>query len=115
MWTYIMTHWRGQFGLAKTFLLNGVTIFVLLNLVLYALYWSGVGVSQTVLYGWLVLVVAWAIWACVGSFRSGLRTAFDQMSGRARGVAGLLVAICVVAFVWFMARDLYHLLIPLPQ
>lgn len=111
MLTYIVAHWQGKFGLAKSFLLNGVAIFVLLNLVLYALYWFGVGVSQIVLYSWIVLVVVWAIWACVGTFRSGVRAAFDNTSGRARGVAGLLVAISVVAFVWFMARDLYHLLI----
>ena len=111
MWNYISAHWQGKLGLAKSFFLNGFLILALFLAVVPVLIFAGLRDSRLSIYIWVVLFLIWAIWACVGAFRSGLRNALDGMNGKARRAAGVLVMAIVVVFVWFTGNDLYHMFI----
>ena len=111
MWNYIVAHWQGKLGLAKSFLLNGVLILVLLFAVAAALSVAGLGGSQPAMYTYMVIFFVWAVWAGVGSFRSGLRNALDRMNGKLRRVGGVLVMGIVLLTAWGMGNDFYHMLV----
>jgi hypothetical protein len=116
MWTYILAHWRGQLGLLRSYLLNGVAIFVVLLLVSAAAleFLPRSGPEQIFIYAWLVLFTVWAVWACVGIFRCGVRYTFARQNGIVRRLGGLIAMATVIVYVWFVSQDLYHLfLMPL--
>lgn len=111
MWNYVVTHWQGKLGLVKSFFQNGLTALILFFAVAVALIIGGLPDSQPVNDIWLVLMLVWATWACVGAFRYRLYYALERVHGKVRRVGGVLVMVIVVVFAWFTAQDLYHLFI----
>jgi hypothetical protein len=111
MWNYISAHWQGRLGLSKSFFLNGVLVLFFFFAIAAALSFGRLRDSQLTIYVWAVLLLVWAIWACVGVFRCGLRNAFNGMNGKARRAGGIFVLAIVVVFAWFTGNDLYHLFV----
>ena len=115
MWNYIVAHWNGRLGLLRSCLLNGVAVYLLLLLVLWAIATSAaVGsspVSPVFAYAVAGVFLIWGIWAGVGIFRCGGRNAFNSTSSTARRIGGVAAIAGVVLFAFFMAKDTYYLFV----
>jgi hypothetical protein len=84
MWMrkYILAHWRGELGLLRSWLVNGVAVYLVLILGgagLGMLLKSVVGASRfdmlagspVAVFGVLAVFVLWLLWAVVGILRCG--------------------------------------------
>jgi peptidoglycan/LPS O-acetylase OafA/YrhL len=104
---YVVTHWRGEQGLLRSTLFNGVLSYavVVLGVVgLGALFDNRIG-------AWCGLATfsIWLVWAVVGIFRCGLRNVMHSGGKITSRIGGLLAIVGMCAFSYFSAEDLIHL------
>ena len=136
MWKYIVTHWRGEQGLLRSCLLNGVALYFALSPVLAML--SGIGAylafNLGFLYGslndmensikfyafffWSPIALLVNIWACVGMVRCGLRNESDRTNNAGQRIGGVIAVLFGIAtithFVFTCMHDLVSKLEALP-
>ena len=99
--SYLLEHWRGEHGLLRSCLFNGLILnFLILGgeigiLALYVVmsggqlqqpqeYYHSVGLT------WEAVWVCVGIWACVGIFRCGVRHARDRTNTNIHRVKGVM-------------------------
>jgi hypothetical protein len=106
---YVARHWRGELGIVWSFLVNGVTMYlVIVGAALAA------GVALGTFAGgpqWHIpllmpLFFAWFAWSLVGTTRAGIATLCDQTAHWALKLATLLVFVCLAFSVVDVAGDL---------
>ena len=108
---YIATHWRGEQGLLRSTLVNGVLGYLLVILGFIGLASAfKIGAGIGVVAGLCITVMAlWGVWATVGIFRCGLRNILHSGKRLIPKIGGILanIGLCVVWY--FVAQDLAHL------
>jgi hypothetical protein len=107
---YILAHWRGHLGLARSSLLNGLTIYLLLVVGLVVLGSIAQVQSQIITFGLLVIFLIWAIWAGVGIVRCGIRYAFNRGNSTSYRLAGIAAIIGVAIVAALNANDVLRIL-----
>ena len=121
MQKYILAHWRGELGLVKSSLLNGVAVYLALLLAgaalgLLAQYVFGDPVaaffkSPVFIGAVMIVLLIFMLWALVGAFRCGVRNLLDCTNKVTSRIGGAAVMIGVVLVAVFVANDLMHPLI----
>jgi hypothetical protein len=117
LWAYIVAHWRGKLGLARSTSLNGVALYLALIL-------GGVGVGALLrrtlgetraneisnnpiaVYAVLAIYLILIGWASIGIVRCGVGFAMSKNAPLSRRVLGGLSALAAMAFVLAAIRDL---------
>jgi hypothetical protein len=117
---YILAHWRGELGLWKSSLVNGVLFYFVLLLASFLAIMAArtifgdstrhVAESPVVVYGLVAMFVIGLVWSLVGAFRCGVRNATNKRNRTASRVGGVAVIIGVLAVAFFVARDVMRLL-----
>lgn len=118
---YIIAHWRGELGLARSFILNGIVLYLLLvvgggavGLFIEHLSPRTFGIlngSQPVVFALLAAFMACMVWACVGILRCGVRYVFDRSKLPAYRLGGMIAVVGVLLVAYFTAEDLYNLIL----
>jgi hypothetical protein len=103
---YIATHWRGEQGLLRSTLVNGILAYVVLTLGLVGL---GAALNGVGVYVGLAAFLIWMVWATVGILRCGLRNALHPGGKIIPRVGGLVASIGVCVVLYLAAKDLVHL------
>jgi hypothetical protein len=107
MKTYLLSHWRGEQPLLRSFLVNGLLAYVALVLVVIAL---GPLLPRTALHPVMALFVLFLAWSGVGIVRAALRL-FSRPESRLPARVAAVFAIGTVGLVaWAAAGDLRRLL-----
>jgi hypothetical protein len=105
--SYILTHWRGEQGLLRSTMLNGVLAYLVMITVLVSL-GTAINLSGGIYVG-LGAFVIWEVWAAVGIFRCGIRNVLERNRGVIPRIGGVLAILGVVAVVFYTADDMKHL------
>lgn len=104
---YVLSHWRGEQGLVKSVLLNGVAFYLI-----FALPLGSVGSminGKAVIFAGVAAFAMWLVWASVGVLRCGTRYLCDRTKGASSRIGGAAAIFGVLAVAWFTAKDLIHL------
>jgi hypothetical protein len=104
---YIVMHWRGQQGLLRSVLLNGVLTYLVMVALLVSL-GTAFKPSGGIFVG-LGLFLIWEVWAAVGIFHCAMRYAFDRDRGTVERVGGLISILGVAAVAYFSSVDMWRL------
>lgn len=107
VWKYISAHWRGEQGILRSSLINGVLLYVILVTGLVSLS-TGPSGQLTVLAG-LVVFLLWLTWASVGILRCGARNALDRANAKISRLGGLVAIIGVLLGAFFSVKDMIRL------
>jgi hypothetical protein len=107
---YVRTHWRGEQGLARSFLLNGLLAYLVLALGLGSLgEMNVVPPNSIVMYVGLIAFGVWFVWALVGMVRCGFKNTFNPTNNVCRKIGGVSIVVCVLLIVFFTGKDVIHL------
>ncbi len=101
---YILAYWRGEQGLLKSFLINGVLIYFILVARLVSL--GQVANSAVLTFVGVAIFVFWMIWACVGNFRCGIRNTLNQANHWRSRLGGVIVVISVLLVAFFSIKEM---------
>jgi hypothetical protein len=105
---YITTHWRGQQGLLRSTLINGVLAYLVLIIISVGL-GSAFQITGAAVLVVVAIILVWMVWAAVGIVRCGLRNALDSNSRTAPRIGGVIAIAGVLAIAYFTTKDLVHL------
>ena len=98
---YMIRHWRGQFGILHSFILNAVIPYVA---IVYALVW----LQPDMVIG-IALFALFFIWAAVGTIRSCLHALRSWRSNAAGALSATLVLAVVVLVCFLAVEDVWRL------
>ena len=99
-----MAHWRGDLSLAKSALLNGLLVYLVLVSTLAV---AGPFIqSQSFVFLGLLMFGIWGVWAVVGIARCAAGIIFSRRSKTIHRALGVFTLIGVIAFVVITANDL---------
>jgi hypothetical protein len=111
MWKYIVAHWRGEQGLLKSCLLNGVVGYLILACTYMGVFftvvfatanrWSSDDPGRVYDHSWTVISLIYMLWACVGIIRCGSRYLLEPGADRTRRIQG------IVGITWAAAIAVY--------
>ena len=114
---YVVAHWKGELGLARSFLLNfvaGYVVLVALLLLTAQRFQSDVGTNALAhvhLVVGMIVFVAWFVWALVGVSRSALKILRDKQQQPIRKGFAVLALVIVAAVIVLTANDLRRFLL----
>ena len=100
---YALSHWRGQQGLLRSTLLNGVVAYLVLVVVLTA----SDGLLKV--YMGLSIFLVWMVWATVGIIRCAAKKLLDRTATRLSRLGGILAIAGVLCLALLSVKDLMSL------
>src|SRR5664279_606065 len=105
---YITTHWRGEQGLLRSTLINGIMAYAVLTLGFGGL-GTAFNIGRVGVYVGLAVFLIWMVWAAVGILRCGLRNVLHSGDKIVPKIGGLLASVALCAFLYLSAKDLAHI------
>jgi len=127
MKNYIISHWRGEQGLLRSCLLNGVVLFILFGIALGILsavltlpvIWishthaASPNPNNNMAFGIVIFTVPFTaiymVWACVGIFRCGLRNVKDRATTTGKRIGGAAALLWAAYLAYSTVRGLANL------
>lgn len=99
---YIISHWRGEFGILKSFLLNGIAMYfgiIVIFSFVYAVFIPLLHNNKLSINVIISLFLIFITWSLVGITRSGIKHATKSGNSailRISGVASILFSLLII-------------------